>query len=151
MNAMRRIANMKKPQVGKMGRKVSRSEMIGLLRDELMRLTPEGTSACRAVAERGIFCRGFLRFTDAQLRQRFQWIDEKLQHPSRKVLEDVADRWQLARQEVTEIPLACDVQQMEHDSCRGWDDFSNADLIRFYREISGQNVSIRNEDAPQET
>ncbi len=142
---------MNKQQVKKVSQKVSRSGMIGLLRDELMKLTPEGSSACRAVADRGIFCRGFLRFTDAQLRQRFQWIDEKLQHPPRQVLEDVADRWHLARQEVTEMPLACDVQQMEHDSCRGWDDFSNAELIKFYREISGRNVSIRNEDAPQAT
>ncbi len=127
---------------------VTRSGLIDLLREELLKLTSdEGSSVCKAVAERGVFCKGFLRFTDAELRQRYQWIDRKLKRPSRKRLEEVADQWQIARQEVTQLPLACDVQQIEHDACRGWDDFTDAELSRFYRELSGRAVSVKHEAA----
>lgn len=122
---------------------VTRAEMIDLLRARLLGLLSGETSICKAVAERGIFCRGFLRFGDAELRQRFAWIDRKLDNHSREELEDVVDRWQLARQEVRQLPLACDVQQIEHDACRGWDDFTNEDLSRFYLELSGRNMIVR--------
>jgi len=29
------------------------------------------------------------------------------------------------------------VQQVEHDSCNGWDDFTNDDLTRFLLELRG--------------
>jgi hypothetical protein len=40
------------------------------------------------------------------------------------------------------LPLACDVQQMEHDMCRGWDDFSNDELSRFYAELTGKTIVV---------
>ncbi len=44
---------------------------------------------------------------------------------TREDLEEVANRWQLARHEVNALPTACDVQQIEHDLCGGWDDFTS--------------------------
>ena len=123
---------------------VKRAEMIDLLRSRLLELVSGETSICKAVAERGIFCRGFLRFGDAELRQHFAWIDRKLDPHTREELEDVADRWQLARQDVRQLPLACDVQQIEHDVCHGWDDFTNGELSRFYLELSRLPDSTNN-------
>lgn len=114
-----------------------RAELIDLLRGKLLELVSGENSICKAVAERGIFCRGFLRFGDAELRQHLAWIDRQLDDHSREELEDVADRWQLARQEVRQLPLACDVQQIEHDVCHGWDEFTNGELSRFLLELSG--------------
>jgi hypothetical protein len=61
---------------------------------------------------------------------------------TRDDLETIADRWQMARQEVDELPIACDVQQKVHDTCRGWDDFSNEDLSLFYREHTGAENAV---------
>lgn len=121
---------------------VTRAEMIDLLRARLIGLSGEN-SVCKAVADRGVFCRGFHRFDDAELRQRFAWIDRRLEDHSREELEAVADRWQLARQEVRQLPLACDVQQIEHDTCRGWDGFTTEELSRFYLELSGRSLAVR--------
>ncbi|HVS32312.1 MAG TPA: hypothetical protein VMS98_12775 [Thermoanaerobaculia bacterium] len=114
---------------------LSRTDLVEKVRCELLRLARTDTSICRVAADRGVFCRGFLRFTDDELRDRFSWIDRKLGQHTRRKLEEVVDRWQLARQEVNQVPLACDVQQVEGDGCRGWDDFSDEDLSRFYLEL----------------
>jgi len=121
---------------------VTRGEMISLLRSALIRLSDDDKSICRVAAERGIFCHGFARFGDGELRRRFSWLGDRAKTMSRPELEEIANRWQLARQEVADLPLACDVQQREHDTCRGWDDFSNSDLARFYFEITGQSVIV---------
>jgi hypothetical protein len=60
----------------------------------------------------------------------------------RAEMEEIVDRWQLARQDVDNLSTACDVQQLEHDSCRGWDDFSNEELSRFCLELMGRKVVV---------
>ncbi|HVR42133.1 MAG TPA: hypothetical protein VMS56_01705 [Thermoanaerobaculia bacterium] len=117
---------------------ISRDEAIARLRSELLRLVDEETSICRAAAERGIFCRGFRRFAPGELRARFDWIARRLAHSGDEEIEEIVNRWQLARQEVTQLPLACDVQQREHVGCHGWDDFSREELSRFYLELTGR-------------
>jgi hypothetical protein len=61
---------------------------------------------------------------------------------SRQTLEELINRWQLARQDVNGLPMACDVQQREHDACNGWDDFSNDELAKFYAEVFKLEVAI---------
>lgn len=90
----------------------------------------------------GIFCRGFARFTDDELRERYAWITRRRPQLSRGELEEIADRWQIARQEVDQDPVACDVQQKVHDACRGWDDFSNEQLAIFIQEMCGKEVIV---------
>lgn len=119
---------------------LSRAELINLLRQELLRRAGDDVSACKVAAEQGIFCHGFARYTDAELRRRYEWIVRRRPGLSRQELEEVADRWQMARQEVDGIPIACDVQQKVHDTCRGWDDFSNEELSRFFFEMTGKDV-----------
>lgn len=99
-------------------------------------------SACKWAAERGVFCRGFARFTDAELRSKYDWVTRRRPKMTRSELEEIADRWQLARQEVDDIPIACDVQQREHDMCRGWDDFTNGELGGFLFEITGTAMVV---------
>ena len=121
---------------------IDRAEVINLLRSELVKRSDSETSACKLAAEKGIFCKGFARFGDGELRQKFNWITRRRPELDRQDLEEIANRWQLARQEVDALPIACDVQQMEHDMCRGWDDFSTQELSRFYTELTGKAIVV---------
>lgn len=121
---------------------VSRSTLIAALREELSRRAKGDMSICRLAAQTGVFCRGFRRFTDAELKEHFGWIAKKNPEATRPELEELADRWQMARQDVLGALTSCDVQQLEHDSCGGWDDFSNEDLSAFLRELTGRKVVV---------
>ncbi|HKB79058.1 MAG TPA: hypothetical protein VKH35_05020 [Thermoanaerobaculia bacterium] len=121
---------------------VPRDEAIDLVRAELLKLTDSDRSACRVAADKGFFCRGFARYGDGELKRRYNWIYRKQPGMSREELEEIANRWQLARQEVDDLPIACDVQQMERDTCRGWDDFSNEDLARYLYELTGRAIAV---------
>jgi hypothetical protein len=121
---------------------VSRSTLIAALREELSRRAKGDMSICRLAAQTGVFCRGFRRFSDAELKERFGWIAKKNPEATRPELEEIADRWQMARQDVLGALTSCDVQQLEHDSCGGWDDFSNEDLSAFLRELTGRRVVV---------
>jgi len=119
---------------------VTRAELIVLLRDQLALLADEESSLCKVAAEKGIFCHGFHQYSDEELKRRYRWIQRKQPGGSRGDPEDVANRWQLAPQDVTGLRTSCDVQQLERDSCRGWDDFTSDDLARFYFELTGRKV-----------
>jgi hypothetical protein len=120
---------------------ISRPALIAALREELNRRAGE-MSICRLAAQTGIFCKGFRRYSDAELQERYGWISKKNPDVPREELEEIADRWQLARQDVLDVPTSCDVQQLEHDACHGWDDFGDDQLARFLRELTGRNVVV---------
>jgi hypothetical protein len=115
---------------------VSRASLIESLRQKLLGLAGEDQSICRLAAERGIFCHGFNRFSDADLKQRLHWIARRRPDATRAEIEELGDRWQMARQEVDHLPASCDVQMREQDLCGGWDDFTDQDLARFCDELS---------------
>ena len=121
---------------------ISRTEAIDRLRNELTKLADDENSVCKVAAKKGIFCKGFHRSSDGGLRRCYSWLDKRRPGMSREELEDLANRWQLARQEVNQLPIACDVQQKEHDSCNGWDDFTNKDLATFYFELTGAPIAV---------
>jgi hypothetical protein len=121
---------------------MSRDGAIDILRTELLKLAGDEVSICKVAAEKNIFCRGLHRFSDIELRRRFDWINAKNPRMPRVGMEEIVDRWQLARQDVDNLPTACDVQQLEHDGCRGWDDFSNEELSRFCLELMGRKVVV---------
>ena len=122
--------------------KVSRTAAIGRLRKELLKLTDDDHSMCAVAAEKGVFCRGFRQYTDQELRSRYDWIVQRNPTATRDELEQLANLWQLARQVFDGVPIACDAQQREHDTCNGWDDFTNEELARHWKEILGQDVTI---------
>jgi hypothetical protein len=121
---------------------IPRTEAINLLRTELLKRVDPDVSACKMAAEKGIFCRGFARYGDGELKRRFQWISRRRPDISREELEEIGNRWQLARQDVDQLPIACDVQQQEHDTCRGWDDFSNEELSQYLFEMTGNDIGV---------
>jgi hypothetical protein len=121
---------------------ISRPALITALRDELSRRAGTDTSICTLAARTGIFCKGFSRYSDAELKERYSWIAKKNPAAPREELEEIADRWQLAREDVLGKSTSCDVQQIEHDACRGWDDFTDADLANFLRELTGRSVAV---------
>ena len=120
---------------------ISRSGLIAALRDELGRRAGD-MSICKLAAQTGIFCKGFRRYSDAELKERYGWISKKNPDMPRAELEAIADRWQLARQDVIDAPTSCDVQQVEHDACGGWDDFGDDQLAGFLRELTGRSVVV---------
>jgi len=120
---------------------VSRPALIAALRDELMQRAGE-MSICKLAAQTGIFCKGLRRYSDQELRTRYGWISRKNPDASREELEEIADRWQLARQDILGAMSSCDVQQLEHDACGGWDDFTDEQLAVFLRELTGRNVAV---------
>lgn len=121
---------------------ISRPALIVALREELSSRANGETSICGLAAKTGVFCKGFRRYSNDELKERYGWIVDRNPDVSRGELEEIADRWQLARQEVLGVATSCDVQQLEHDACGGWDDFSNDDLARFFRELTGRKVNV---------
>lgn len=124
---------------------VTRAKAIAILRHKFLQeldARDGEVSMCQLAAERGIFCHGFAQYGDGQLKRVYDWIAAKDPTATREHLEELANRWQIARQEVREMPLACDVQQREHDTCRGWDDFSNEQLATFIYEVTGKSVVV---------
>ncbi len=61
---------------------------------------------------------------------------------SRPELEQIANYWQLAQQQVHGLGFACDVQTRLHDTCGGWDDFTNDELANFYADLTGRQVAV---------
>jgi len=121
---------------------VPRDVAINRLREALLELTDDDHSICRIAAEKGIFCGGFKRYSDAELRERYDWLARKYPAASRDEIEHLANQWQLGRQIFEDQAFACDVQEIEHHTCGGWSDFSNEDLAKFCQEILGAEVEI---------
>ena len=97
---------------------------------------------CQVAAELGIFCRGFRRWSDGEFLRRWTKVIGRSTHLTRPQLEQLADLWQLTEQLRLRVPLACDAQAIERGACRGWNEFSNADLERCCDEILGRNVVV---------
>lgn len=121
---------------------MKREDVIAGLRDAFLQQTNDDKSMCQVATERGFFCRGFRQFTDAELRNRYWWLVRKRPSITRPELEALANAWQLSQQDVRDMPLACDVQAHVHDTCAGWDDFTNEQLAHFYEVVTGKNVEI---------
>ena len=121
---------------------MTRQEAIQAVRSKLLEMVDDEHSMCRIAAEKDIFCHGFRQYTDGELRERYGWLLRRKPDMSREELEDLANRWQLARQIVNQVPVSCDAQTLEHDTCRGWDTFDDEALARFYLELLGVQVEI---------
>jgi hypothetical protein len=122
--------------------RLSRREAIETLRRHLLSLTDEQHSICQVASEHGIFCGGFRRFPDPEFRERFHGLVSLRDGLTRSQREYLANTWQLARQILQNVGLACDAQTETHDTCGGWDDFSNEDLARFLRELLAADVVV---------
>jgi hypothetical protein len=125
---------------------LTRQQAIDAIRHEILKLVDDEHSACEVAGRLGIFCRGFKHFSDTELEKKYDWIVKKRNVKSRAELEDLANRWQIARQFVQNKELSCDVQLVENDTCSGWNEFSNVTLEKYYLELVKEPVQIRTED-----
>ena len=121
---------------------ISRTQCIEEVRDALLRLVDEEHSICEVATKRGIFCKGFAQWSLDELKKRYDWLAAARPRITRAHLERLANLWQLARQQVYGTCLACDTQTIEHDTCRGFDDFSDAQLAEFHAELCGEPVEV---------
>ena len=128
-------------------RALPRARVIELLRRALMSRTDADHSICLVAAREGIFCRGFGRWSFAELKERHAWVLEDRPCITRDELESLANTLELGRQFITGSTFACDNQPTDPApaTCRGWDGFSDRELERFYREILGDEIEIRPE------
>ena len=57
-------------------------------------------------------------------------------------MEELADLWQLCEQLRCGVGLACDAPGVDGLPCRGWAEFSDAELSRHCREVLGRDVVV---------
>ena len=121
---------------------MTRDQAVRAIRRKLLEMTDDDHSMCQVASEKGIYCRGYRQLSDEQMKQKYEWFLRRNPGMSRPELEDLANRWQLARQIVDKVPISCDAQQIEHDTCSGWDGFSDAELVRFHRDLLAEEIQI---------
>jgi hypothetical protein len=121
---------------------LSRAEAISRLREALLKLTDDEHSICQVAAEQGIFCRGFRRWNEGEFDRRWRKYIGRSTHLSRSQMEEYANLWELAEQIRKRVSLACDAQTAACGPCRGWNEFSNAELARFCNDVLGENVDV---------
>lgn len=122
--------------------KLSRPDAIERMRQKLRSLTDQDHCVCSVVGRLGIFCRGFHRLSDAELRQRFHWIAQKRPKAPREAIEELANLYHLGRQEVSGAAICCDLETREHGGCDGWNNFDNRQLEDFYLALMGETIEI---------
>jgi hypothetical protein len=125
-------------------RQCTREEAIEDLRTAIRSLQNDEHSMCQIAAERDLFCRGFAQWTFGELRRRYPQIVRSRPRITRARLEELANRWQLARQSVTDEPTPCDVQTNERSfqQCLGWNEWSDEELEGFHAELCAEPISI---------
>jgi hypothetical protein len=124
---------------------VTREFAISRLRLRLLDMLSRGESICHLAGENRILCGGFRRYTDEELRSTYSRLLRRDPFMSRAALERAANDAQLARQAELGVVLSCDAQRACYETCRGWDDFTNAQLATFCRELLGEEVSVGGE------
>jgi hypothetical protein len=129
---------------------ITRSQAIALMRQKCLALVDDEHSLCDVAARLKIMCGGFSQWKFHELKERYDWIVKTRPHVTRKELEDLANRWQLARQQVMDTSLSCDTQQKEtlHPVCRGWDTHTNEELARFYHDLTDEEVEVVADPVP---
>ena len=123
-------------------KRITREQCIEELRRALTKLAPRDHSMCEVAARKGIYCKGFAQWSFDELKQRYDWIAQSRPGITRRELEKLANAWQVARQEVFGTGLACDTQTIEHDTCRGFDGWSDEDLARYHADLCGEPVEV---------
>lgn len=125
-----------------MAKTITRTEAIALIRESLLEFADDEHSMCEVASRYGIFCGGFAQWNFDQLKEHYDWLVNRRHSITRDELERLANIWQLARQEVQDTELSCDTQAVEHDTCEGWDGWSNEDMAGFIDEFRSLEVDV---------
>ena len=124
---------------------VNREFAISRLRLRLLDMLSRGESVCHLAGEKRILCGGFPRYSDKELRYTYRSLLRRDPFMTRAALERAANDAQLARQAELGVVLSCDAQRACYETCRGWDDFTNAQLATFCRELLGEEMTVSGE------
>jgi hypothetical protein len=120
---------------------LTREAAIGRLRAGLLALSDGEHSMCEVAARLGIFCRGFRRWPDGEFLRVWMRSMGQSTHLDRAQMERLADIWQLTEQLRLRIPIACDALSA-CGPCRGWNEFSDADLEQFCADVLRESVVV---------
>ena len=129
-------------------KKITRTQAIADIRSKLLELVDEEHSVCEVATRFKIFCGGFAQWSFAELKKRYPWLVGSRPHITREELEELANRWQLARQYVLDQPTACDVQVIDagHHTCMGWNEFTDEELAGYHATLCGEEVEVVPDD-----
>ena len=127
-----------------MKKELTRKQAIKQMRKVLLDVvdTSGEHSMCWVNARSRTLCRGFARFSDEELWERYGWIAERHGVKSREELEKLADQWQVQRKKLRRKKLSCDMGNCETDVCSGWDSHTNEALEEFYLCLCDRPVQI---------
>lgn len=125
-------------------KQITRNQAIDDLRESLLALVDDEHSICEVAERKGIFCGGFGQWTFQELKRRHPTIVRSRPCITPKELKELANRWQLVRKEVKGTAIACDTQLDEGSLsvCKGWDEWPDEDLARFYLELRHEEVEV---------
>ena len=127
---------------------LTRDQLIDEIRRAALLLVDDDHSFCEVTGRLGIHCRGFKQYTDEELQEKYLWLARDHGATTRAEVEDLANRWQLARQLVSNEELSCDVQAREHDTCLGWDGYSDEYLAELHARLcGGDTVQVAAQEA----
>jgi hypothetical protein len=124
------------------GQVLTRPAAIGEIRRILNALPQDDMCACAIAARYGVFCQGFARYSDEELKERFAWIARPRPNATRAELERLASAYHRGRQEVTGAEICCDLETREHCGCDGWNAFDNRALEELYAGLTGHQARI---------
>jgi hypothetical protein len=129
---------------------ITRTQAIADIRAKLLELVDDDHSVCEVATRYGIFCGGFAQWSFNELKKRYPFIVRSRPHITREELEDLANRWQLARQFVLDQPTACDVQEIDEGrhTCQGWNEFTEEELAGYHATLCGEQVQVVADGAP---
>ncbi len=132
---------------------IKRGEAIRLLKEKCLSLVDDEHSLCEVAARRKVFCGGFSQWTFGELKERYDWIVARNPRITRAELEELANRWQLARQFVSDCNLSCDNQlgETHHQTCKGWDEFKNEELALYCKELCDRELQVVPDEPVEES
>ncbi len=123
-------------------RVVARAWAIRSLREFLLTLTDEDHSMCRVASDRGIFCQGFRKLNDAELREHLAGIVKRRPGANRWQLEALGNQWELARQTVNRFLSPATFSRKSTRPAADGTISANEDLARYCAELLGLDVVV---------
>ncbi len=120
----------------------ARDDAIRHLRESLLKLTDDEHSMCQIAADKGVFCRGFRRWSNADFHRKWKAAIGVSTFLTRDQMERFANFWQLTEQIRLRVCFACDAETLSHGACRGWDEFGNDQLARYCADVLGVSVQV---------
>jgi len=121
---------------------MTRPQAIDRIRRCLSAGETDEQCACVVAGRYGMFCGGFAKISDKELRQRYHWIVRKHPGISREELERLASLYHLGRQQATGSALCCDVETRDHCGCDGWNSYDSRTLESVCFDLTGEVIHI---------